>query len=137
MHEPSDEELIDLYSKFMSTLDPTEYKFATKHVGGWEIWQTMLKSPRVKLQVDKWRRELDVKIRSESLSRIMEAAQGETRDALAANRYLLEANWLGKEKVGRPSKDAISSEAKKIVARNEQVQEDYNRLFKNDTQRTE
>ena len=134
-HEPSDEEIANLYPKFMSTLDPTEYKFAIKHVGSWELWQTMLKIPRIKIQVDKWRRELDVKIRSEALARILEASQGETRDALGANRYLLEANFLGKEKVGRPSKEAIATEAKKIVARNEQVEEDYKRLF-NDAKRT-
>lgn len=128
-HEPSDEEIDKLYPFFMSTLDPTEYKFAIKHVGSWELWQTMLKIPRVKTQVDKWRRELDVKIRSEALARILEASQGETRDALGANKYLLEANFLGKEKVGRPSKEAIATEAKKIVARNEQIIEDHKRLF--------
>ena len=128
-HEPSDEEIDKLYPFFMSTLDPTEYKFAIKHVGSWELWQTMLKIPRVKTQVDKWRRELDVKIRSEALARILEASQGETRDALGANKYLLEANFLGKEKVGRPSKEAIATEAKKIVARKEQIIEDQKRLF--------
>lgn len=132
-HEPSDEEIDKLYPFFMSTLDPTEYKFAIKHVGSWELWQTMLKIPRVKTQVDKWRRELDVKIRSEALARILEASQGETRDALGANKYLLEANFLGKEKVGRPSKEAIATEAKKIVARNEQIIEDHKRLFGENT----
>ena len=128
-YEPSDEEVDKLYPFFMSTLDPTEYKFAIKHVGGWEVWQAMLKIPRVKTKVDKWRRELDIKIRSEALARILEASQGETRDALSANKYLLEANFLGKEKVGRPSKEAIATEAKKIVARNEQIIEDHKRLF--------
>ena len=60
----------------------------------------------------------------------MDVASNEgTRDSLQANRYLLEANYGNKDKVGRPSKEAAKAEAHKIVERQTQIAEDYRRIF--------
>lgn len=120
-------DLSSLYTLYMEISDPTEYKFSRK-VGGWTRWEELSKLPEVKKEVDKWRRELDAKIRSESLFKIMAAADGDTRDALAANKYLLEASW-SKDKVGRPSKEAIQIEAKKAADRTKEMEDDIKRML--------
>lgn len=77
-----------------------------------------------------WREELQAKLASEALARILEAAQGETRDALGANKYLFEILSKEDKKVGRPSKEAIKLEAFKLVE-DEQIREEaYRRIFK-------
>jgi hypothetical protein len=63
----------------------------------------------------------------------MDVASNEgTRDSLQANRYLLEANYGNKDKAGRPSTKAIEQKAKELVAHNEQVKADFQRVFNNE-----
>lgn len=112
--------------------DPTEYKFATRcFPGGWEGWQACINSQEYFPIIEGWRGELAVKLRSDALSRIMEAAQGETRDALGANKYLYETlgNKTEDKKVGRPSKEAITKEATRLVEEDKIREEAYRRLF--------
>lgn len=64
------------------------------------------------------------------LLRIKELASNpESKDYLAANKYLLEEPWL-KPKVGRPSKDAIKFEADKLFEDQSTVDAHFNRMFK-------
>jgi hypothetical protein len=119
-----------LYERYLNTADPTEYRFAVKHLGSWAKWEALCSKEPIKDLIENWRRELEVKLRSEALQRIMEVASNEgTRDSLQANRYLLEANYGNKDKVGRPSKQAALAEAKKIVQHQNQVAADYKRIF--------
>lgn len=63
------------------------------------------------------------------IERIRElAADPDSKDYLAANKYLLEEPWL-KVKVGRPSKDAIAHEAEKLVFINKKIEEDFKRIM--------
>lgn len=114
----------------MNSGDPTEYRFAIAWFGSWQKWQEIASDDRFKSKIEAWRKELEIKIRSESLARIMEVAKNEgTRDSLQANKYLLEANWLPKQGKGRPSKEAIELEAKKLFREDLQRSQDYKRLF--------
>lgn len=117
---------------YLRSRDPTEYTFAIQQFGSWSAWEEFLKQEWVGPIIDKWRKEMTVKLRSESLARIMEAAQGETRDALAANKYIFESLEEDNKKVGRPTKEAILREANKLVGDNTLREEAYNRLYKED-----
>lgn len=55
------------------------------------------------------------------------AADPESKDYLAANKYLLEEPWK-KPKVGRPSKDAIVQEAMKLKDDDKLIEEAFNRI---------
>lgn len=123
-----------LYEDYLRIADPTEYRFAVRSLGSWSKWEAACSQEPIKSVVDTWRRELEVKLRSEALQRIMDVAGNEgTRDSLQANRYLLEANFSNKDRVGRPSKVAALAEAKKIVQHQNNIAEDYKRLFSEGT----
>lgn len=78
---------------------------------------------------EEFNKTLDAKLRSESLLRIIEAAEGTTRDALAANKYLLDGNWrIDKPTKGRPTKEAITKEAVRLATSEKELIEDYNRI---------
>lgn len=55
------------------------------------------------------------------------AADPESKDYLAANKYLLEEPWK-KPKVGRPSKDAIAWEAQRLKDQDKLIEEAFDRI---------
>lgn len=121
-----------LYRLFMETGDPTEYKFATRHLDGWEHWTMLCKCPWFEEYVSRWREELHLKIASESLARIMAEAKTSSRDSFTANRYLLERGWEPKDssKRGRPTKAAVKAEAARIASEAQQITNDFERLLR-------
>jgi hypothetical protein len=121
-----------LYRLYMETNDPTEWRFATKYLDGWDHWERLCESPWFKPYIERWRRELQLRVASESLSRIMAESKTNSRDSFTANRYLLERGWEPKDskKAGRPSKDAIRAEAKRMASETSQVTDDFQRLIR-------
>ena len=120
-----------LYRLYMETGDPTEWKFATQHLNGWKHWERLCDADWFKSYIDRWRRELQLRIASDSLARIMAEAKTTSRDSFTANRYLLERGWVPKDKgqAGRPSKAAIKSEAHRIASESQQITKDFDRLL--------
>lgn len=121
-----------LYRLYMETGDPTEWKFATQHLDGWEHWERLCESPWFKPYVERWRRELHLRISSDSLARIMAESKTNSRGSFTANRYLLERGWEPKDskRAGRPSKDTIRAEAKRIASETTQITNDYERILR-------
>jgi hypothetical protein len=127
------DEFLELYPTYLASRDPTEYTFALRAFGGYQAWETISKQKEFIPIVDAWRRELAAKLRSESLSRIIEAAQGETRDALAANKYIYETLDKGTSKAGRPTRESILKEAHKLVEDDKAIEEAYKRIIKQES----
>lgn len=124
------EAFLGLLNAYLRFRDPTEYAFAKAHFGSWASWRTFSEREDVRSVIGQWREELQVKLRYESLARIMEAAQGDTRDALSANKYLYEnLSQEDKGKVGRPSKEAITKEAHRLVEDDKLREEAYRRIL--------
>lgn len=107
------DELGKLYVEFEDLL---EYEFATKYLDGWSHWEKLLACPTVRVHIDKWRNELDLKVRSRSLRHLMEEASDPLNRAFVqANRYLIEKSYLldggSKKGRGRPKKsDQVNNE---------------------------
>lgn len=125
-----------LYRLYMETGDPTEYKFATQYLDGWDHWEALCGCSWFKPYVEAWRRELEVKVRSAALAQIEQVSHldGDTKTkalAFTANKYLLDGGWKpkGEGKVGRPTKEAIKKEAFRITQEAQDINEDYNRIF--------
>jgi hypothetical protein len=120
-----------LKADYLRMSDPTEYRFANRCVpGGWTGWTALLNNPENEQVIGQWREELILKLRSEALLRILEAAAGDTRDALGANKYIYETLGPKEEKkVGRPTKEAILREASKLVDDQTKVDEAYERVL--------
>lgn len=121
-----------LYRLYMETNDPTEWKFANKYLDGWEHWEMLLACTWFKPYADRWRKELELRMKSESLARIMTEAKTASKESFQANRYLLEKGWEPKASSthgrGRPSKDEVAKAAKEIAQTNSRVLEDFQRL---------
>lgn len=121
-----------LYRLYMETRDPTEYKFATTFLDGWEHWTILCECAWFKPYVERWRTELQLKIASESLARIMAEAKTNSKESFTANRYLLERGWEPKDssKRGRPTKAAVKAEASRIASETVQINSDFDRLLR-------
>jgi hypothetical protein len=118
-----------LYRLYMETNDPTEWKFATTHLDGWEHWEILCNCSWFKAYVSRWRRELELRMKSEALARIMRESKAGSRESFQASRYLLEKGWEPKDsKRGRPSKDEIAREARNVVEERERLDKDFERL---------
>lgn len=121
-----------LYRLYMEEGDPFEYRFANKYLQDWTHWLTLCELSWFKPLVTRWREELDLRLKSESLARILDEARSERREALSANKYLLEKGWLpkgsSKEQVGRPSKEKIRTEAERLFKEHSRIGDDVERL---------
>lgn len=108
---------VSLYKLFMAEEDLTEYEFANKHLDSWDHWCKLKECSWFQPYLERWREELFLKIQARSLKNIKTLAKGQTRDAFAASKYLLEKGWEPKEKntKGRPTKDAIKMEASRMA----------------------
>lgn len=69
-------------------------------------------------------------MRSDAFRRIQEAAEGETRDALSANKYIYEIlTEKNKDSVGRPSNEKIQQKAKEFLEDERKREEAYLRIL--------
>lgn len=120
-----------LYRLYMETADPTEYRFARDHLDGWSHWKELSEADWFAPYIDEWRLELEVRLRSTALARILDEATSNTsNNAYHANKYLLEGSWKPKEssKRGRPSKDTIRQEIIAQAASRREIEDDAERL---------
>lgn len=130
--------LLTLRAHYLNMGDPTEYKFARKHIGGgWEGWCRLLENKETATVIGQWRDELAAKLRSEALQRIMEAAEGTTRDSLGANKYIYEAMTPKSNGVGRPSNEKIQQKAQEFFEDERRKEEAYQRILGNNAKEQE
>jgi len=115
--------LKDLY---LSHLDPTEYSFAMDAFGSWAQWLRISENKVILKEVQQWRDELEVKVRSEGLRAVISEAQGGKAQFNAA-KFLAKADWKGTSK-GRPSKDEIARNLKVETRLADSVDNDAQRL---------
>lgn len=92
--------------------DPTEYTFAWEVFGSWDTWNQLSKSNYIKKDIESWRREVEVKIKSEAIRSIAEEMRSGGRSSFGAAKLLLERGWL--------EKDAASQAKKKLKAKEEE-----------------
>lgn len=121
-----------LYQLYMQEADPTEYRFAVLHLSGWGHWQELTECSWFQPYVTRWRLELETRLRSIALARIIDlSADTKAPASFQANKYLLDGSWkpAGEKKPGRPTKVAIQREAHRIASEREQAASDFERLI--------
>ena len=121
-----------LYRLYMEANDPTEYAVATKYFDGWYHWEVLCRCSWFQPYVNRWRSELELRMKSKALHRIMGEAGTNSKNALAANKYLLEKGWEPKEspqsKRGRPSKEQIKQAASDLARAETTLLDDFSRI---------
>lgn len=121
-----------LYLLYMKEGDPIEYSFAKKHLDSWSHWELLCNSTWFKPYVERWRKELELRTKSEALEKLTKLAEGEGRDAAMANKYLLESGWKKEDKQGpkrgRPSNEEVSKAAQDLALVGSQIEDDFERI---------
>ena len=90
--------------------DVTEYDFATTYLLGWNHWKRLCGNKQVRKEIDEWRFELELKLRSAGLKAIIESALDED-GGFQAQKYLADKGWA-KSGAGRPRKDTSEMDKK-------------------------
>ena len=121
-----------LYKLYMATEDLTEYEFACKYLDSWEQWVKLCETTWFKEYINRWRTELELKLKAQALRRLMEEARDGGKNSYNANKFIVERGWVPKEtevsRRGRPSKQEISRRAAEEVFSDRQIEEDIKRL---------
>lgn len=109
-----------LYRLYMEIDDPTEWEVSQRLVDGWEHWEMLCAATWFKPYIERWRKELELRMKSKALNRIRAEARTNSKESFNANKYVLEKGWEPKEGQkngrGRPSKDEIKKAANEIAA---------------------
>ena len=106
--------LVSLHKLYMSLVpnDPTEYEFAMQVFGSWDCWTAICNSPPLKPYINKWRKEAEVKVKSQAIQSIAEEMKSGGRSSFSAAKLLVEK--------GRLDKDSASKAKAKLQAKEEE-----------------
>lgn len=117
---------------YIEMADVSEYEFALKYFGSWKHWKMISEGNWFKEYITPMREELATKLMALSIKRIAALAEGDTRDAFQANRYLLDKGWITKVgPKGRPSKESVRKEAEALFKEKDEFDQDFQRLVVN------
>ncbi len=111
---------------YLEMEDVGEYLFASEHLLGWDQWRRLCENKQVAEHIEKWRYELELKLRSKAIIEIQLRAKSEK--GISAARWLAEKGW-DKRQAGRPSKAEVEREVK--------IQADLQSLYGDDLKRIE
>ena len=81
--------------------DVEEYLFATKYLFDWPHWKRLCKNAVIRPQIEEWREELELSLRSEGMQTMVNLA---VNDNYQAAKFLVDKGWV-KNSVGRPKKE--------------------------------
>lgn len=111
-----------LYLSYCVT-DPTEYTFAWSVFGSWDTWQQLSRSNYVKKDIESWRKEVEVKIKSEAIRSIANEMRDGGRSSFGAAKLLLERGWLddksaskAKEKLKAKEEEEMDKQALSLLS---------------------
>ena len=105
--------------------DPTEYQFAQAVFGSWNVWDTIKSSPMVNKEYQRWKKEAEIKVKSQAIQAIATEMKEGGRSSFSAAKLLLERGWLEK---------TTATKAKRAVEEKEMNNEAI-RLLGEDAQR--
>jgi hypothetical protein len=111
---------------YLEMADPTEYEFAVTYLIGWRHWKRICENKQIRVYIDEWREELEMKLRSEGVKHAMQSAK---LGGFQAAKWLADRGWSNKG-AGRPSKEDVEGEKKFQARMDSEYGADVLRLFK-------
>lgn len=120
-----------IHRLYVEAEDPTEYNFANTYFDNWNHWDKIRSGVWFKPYLDSMRKELKVRMDHKAFQKIKTVAEGDTRDAFQANKYLIDKGLGDANKRGRPTKQSVIDEAKGLVKDNEDFNSDFDRMVAN------
>lgn len=110
---------------YLQMEDVVEYNFASEYLCGWEHWQRICNNEMIRKHILKWRKELELKLRSKAFKEIL--SRSKTEQGIAAARWIADKQWIKRE-AGRPSKEDIEREKNYQMSVLEEYGDDLKRL---------
>lgn len=108
---------------YLNYEDPHEYTFATSVLYDWEHWLRLQKNKWVAKEIDRWREELEVKIASTGVQKVLDLAEDGN---FQAAKFVAERQW-NKRGAGRPTKAEQT--------RKSRIEEKIDKEFREDAER--
>jgi hypothetical protein len=124
-----DGEHLSLYRLYMEYEDLLEHSFANEYLCGWTHWEQLCRAPFFKEYIARWRKELELKVRSKALASIIRTAKTPNKDSFAAQKYIVDKNWKEPAEKGRPKKEDIARAAYEQAAEDARLSEDFERIL--------
>jgi hypothetical protein len=122
-----------LYRLYMELEDVVEWEFAHKYLSGWAHWQELCNSPFFKPYIERWRKELELKLKTRFLKDIEAESKSSSKNAYYASKYLVEyldKHYAEKNERGRPSKKEIARKLEEEVRQTTNMKDDWERIQK-------
>jgi len=107
--------------------DLLEYEFSYEYLLGWNHWQRICNNKLFTEKIAEWRRELELKIRSQAVRDIIDMTAEER--SFQAAKWLADKGW-DKKGAGRPTKEAVDAERRMQAELKDEYGADVKRLFK-------
>lgn len=130
-HEVNGKKYPSLRRLYIETADPTEYEFAKLFLDGWSHWKKLRACSWFQEYLNEWMEELEVKLRSQALSNVIDMSKSKTHQQhWQANKFLADRGWIPTEKqvTGPKTREKIRAEAEKINSGNVEILDDWKRL---------
>ena len=108
--------------------DPTEYQFVQNVLGDFKIWESICANPTLSKYVEEWRKEAEIKLRSEAIKEVVEVAKNEGAKGFTAAKWLAEGKWKTGTGAGRPKNREDETENEINSKLSKEVQSDLTRL---------
>lgn len=108
---------------YLNSMDPTEYEFAQLCFESWDHWTRIRNNKLITPYADRWKSELEVKIRSQAVGQVIK--HGANGDRVAST-WVAKGSWS--TSVGRPSNAKIAREVEFASQVNEEYGADIVRL---------
>lgn len=123
--------LEELKEAYLVKEDPTEYFFAKEVFNDWDFWKDLRSYKGIAKEVEKWREELEVKLRAKSFIALLEEARDKkSRNSYDANKMIVREGWKLPEATvgrGRPSKEDVKRELAKQAALEKEIMDNAKR----------
>lgn len=109
---------IDLFHKrFIELEDLTEYDAAMELVGSWKEWNRLGRDwPEFRNYIAQWKEELEVKLQSEAIKKVLRFSRGDDQKALTSAKFIATKDYNREAGKGRPSKAERRKEAKQLAS---------------------
>ncbi len=108
---------------YIQCADPTEYAFAQLCFGSWRHFQHLTTLEWFSDYLQEYRDELEVALRSDALKLLIK--QAEDPKGTTAAKFLANADWKGRSsKRGRPSKEEVQGERKRLAQIDDEIGND-------------
>ena len=105
--------------------DVTEYEFANEYFGGWTHWKKLRGNKAIAAHIDQAKEELELKLIACGVKRIIDHSKGDK--GYQAAKWLADRGW-DTRKAGRPSKDEVEGEMKRMAKEEDEYSADILRF---------